>query len=103
LICTVAMARNTDAPATRTRITDDNSKLTIEINRSNGGQPVHYQCTFSVVDMNWIEKDLLKLRVFTAQEIAIPFHEIAGLMVLVGGGLILALSLMGVSYKLRTA
>lgn len=96
---TVAMARPANAPTQRTRIADDNTTLTIRIDRENGMQPVHYQHVFNISNMNWIEKDLLKIHVFADQGVAIPFHEIAELVVLVVGILALVTSLLIVNYQ----
>ncbi|MBO0937463.1 hypothetical protein J2I47_12980 [Fibrella sp. HMF5335] len=94
-----AMARPADQPAQRTRIVQNDNTLTIQIDRTNRPQPIHYQQTFNVADMNWIEKDLLKFRVFASQGLVVPFQEVADLVVLLVGILALAGTLLIVSYQ----
>ena len=96
---TVAMARPAELPIERTRIAEDDATLTIQIDRENGYQSIHYQHTFNVADMNWMEKDLLKIRVFASQGVVLPFREIADLLVLIVGILALAGTLLIVNYQ----
>ncbi len=78
-ISTAALAQTSKVGPARTRITDDGKTLTIQIDRPDDTKPVHYQQTFSIDDMNRIQKEWLKYRVFADQGVALPLHEMVGL------------------------
>ena len=98
-IGTAALAHNPETRPTRTRITDDGSTLTIQIDRPHEKKPVHYQQTFDVADMNWVQKGWLKYRVFTDQGVALPLHEMVGLGIVTIGLLALLGAFLIVGYR----
>ncbi|GAB4016371.1 hypothetical protein GCM10028808_44600 [Spirosoma migulaei] len=72
----------------KTRISDDNQTLSIQIDVNKHGQDIHYKQAFDVSGMNGLQIDLLKYRVFASQDITLPFHEMKRLMGAVLGAII---------------
>ena len=99
----IAMARMTDAPTLRTRIADDNTTLTIQIDQYKNDQFLHYQRVFDVKTMNCIQKEWLKYRVFASQGVTLPIHEMTGLVVLAGGLVVLIATLLIIIHQTRDA
>lgn len=76
----------------KTRISDDSQTLSIKIDGTKQGRELHYQQAFDVSGMNGLQIDVLKYRVFAAQGVTVPIHEMKRLMsVVVGGALLIAL------------
>ncbi|QDK78778.1 hypothetical protein EXU85_09230 [Spirosoma sp. KCTC 42546] len=70
------------------RISEDSQTLLIQIDVHKHGQDIHYKQAFDVSDMNGLQIDLLKYRVFASQDITLPFHEMKRLMGAVLGAII---------------
>ena len=78
----------------KTRISDDSQTLSIQIDVNKHGRDVHYKQTFDVSDMNGLQVDLLKYRVFASQDVTLPIHEMKRLIsAALGGVVVIALAI----------
>ncbi|CAN5428084.1 hypothetical protein BH09BAC4_BH09BAC4_10470 [soil metagenome] len=97
----VAMTTNANASSVRTRISDDNQTLSIQIDGVKNGQTIHYNQRFNVAGMNALQKTVLKYRAFNSAGVSIPFHEIAWLIFAALGLIMLILTSLIVQYQVR--
>lgn len=98
-ISTAVLAQNPQTLPTRTSITDDGATLTIQIDRLNNKNPIHYRQTFNVAGMNRVQKEWLKYQIFANKGVALPLHEMAGLGMAIIGLLALFCALLIVGYQ----
>lgn len=92
-LATVVQAQSRYAKV-ETRISDDSQTLSIQIDVNKHGRDVHYKQTFDVSGMNGLQIDLLKYRVFAAQDLTLPIHEMKRLMgAVIGGIIVIALAI----------
>jgi hypothetical protein len=97
----VAMTSNAKASNLRTRISDDNQTLSIQIDGFKNGEKIHYSQRFNVAGMNALQKTVLKYRAFNSAGVSIPFHEIAWLFFAALGVITLIFTTLIVGYQVR--
>ncbi|SFC73596.1 hypothetical protein [Spirosoma endophyticum] len=97
----VAMTTNANASNLKTRISDDNQTLSIQIDGFKNGKEIHYSQHFSVADMSALQKTMLKYRAFNSAGVAIPFHEISWLFFTALVVITLILTGLIVGYQVR--
>ncbi len=96
LLSSMAMAGEPISSRLEKRITDDGKTLSIKIDGFVDGREIRYSGTFDVTEMNDLQKGLLKCRVFYAQGLGVPLHELPGVVLAVpvlaalGAGLLIA-------------
>ncbi len=78
LVSTMAMAGEPVASRREKWIEDDGKTLSIQIEGVVNGREIRYRRTFDVAGMNDLQKDVLKCRVFYAQGLGLPLHEMSG-------------------------
>ena len=98
---TAVLARNPIKTSVTTRIADDGSRLMIQIDRHKNDHNTHYQNSFDVSGMNFVQKDWLKYRVFAEQDVTLPFHEMRGLVFAVVGLIAFLSTLLVFGYRHR--
>lgn len=103
LVCIglAAMPQRSVASTLRTRISDDNQTLSIQLNGNQDGRKIQFSQTFNVAGMNPVQKELLKYRAFKSAGVLVPIHEIPWL---VYGSLCLIVfgsSLLALRYQAR--
>jgi hypothetical protein len=84
-ISTAVLAQKVQPSPTRTSITDDGATLIIQIDRPTDKIPIHYLQRFDIADLNRIQKEWLKYRVFARQGLVLPLDEMTGLGVTIVG------------------
>ncbi len=102
LFCLVLsfMAQAKSAPTSICkRIADDEKTLSIRIDGVQNGHPVHYDRSFDVAGMNRLQKEWLTFRTFQSQGIALSFHDVRWLLLLVLGVTSLLVALVIVIYQ----
>lgn len=97
----VAMASNANASNLRTRISDDNQTLSIQIDGVIHEQKIHYNQRFNVAGMNALQKTVLNYRAFNSVGVSIPFHEIAWLAFAALGLIAVVLTGLIIGYQIR--
>lgn len=97
----VAMTANANASNLRTRISDDNRTLSIQIDGFKNGEMIHYNQRFNVAGMNTLQKTMLKYRAFNSAGVAVPFREISWLFFAAIGFIALVLTGSIVWYQVR--
>jgi hypothetical protein len=80
LASTMAMAGEPASSRLEKRIEDDGKTLSIKIDGFVDGRKIRYNQTFDVAEMNDLQKAVLKCRVFYAQGLGVPLHELPGLV-----------------------
>ncbi|MBD0257294.1 MAG: hypothetical protein ICV83_16370 [Cytophagales bacterium] len=83
LVSTMAMAREPVATRLEKRIEDDGKTLSIHLDGFVDGREIRYRQTFAVADMNDLQKEVLKCRVFYAQGLGLPLDEMPGTLLAV--------------------
>ena len=83
----------------QTRIVDDGNRLLIQLDGHHHGRDIHYKHAFAIAELNGLQVDLLKYRVFASQGIPLPIHEMKSLLAVVGIAFILLVA--GISYAIR--
>jgi len=98
-----AQAQQPTTSVLRTRISDDGNALSIQIDGTRHGQKIHYDQKIDVADMNVLQKEILKYRVFTSVGAPLPIHEMSRLIGLAYGFVTLVITLLIVRFQLRRA
>jgi hypothetical protein len=80
LISTIASAGEPVHSRLEKRIEDDGSTLSIQIDGFANGREIRYKQAFDVAEMNALQKELLKCRVFYSQGVGLPLNEMPGLL-----------------------
>lgn len=82
LVCIglAAMPQCSVASTLRTRISDDNRTLSIQLDGNQDGRKIQFSQTFNVAGMNPVQKELLKYRAFQSAGVPVPIHEIPWLV-----------------------
>ncbi len=80
LLSTTASAGEPAHARLEKRIEDDGTTLSIKIDGFVNGREIRYQQAFDVADMNDLQKELLKCRVYHSQGLGLPLHEMPGLL-----------------------
>ena len=80
LVGTITLAGEPVPSRLEKRIEDDGKTLSIQIEGVVNGREIRYRRTFDVAGMNDLQKDVLKCRVFYAQGLGVPLHELPGLV-----------------------
>lgn len=82
LICIglAIMPQRSTASTLRTRISDDNRTLSIQLDGNQGGRKIQFSQTFDVAGMNPVQKELIKYRAFRSAGVPVPIHEIPWLI-----------------------
>ncbi len=78
LLGTITLAGEPVPSRLEKRIADDGKTLSIQIEGVVNGREIRYRRTFDVAGMNDLQKDVLKCRVFYAQGLGLPLHELSG-------------------------
>ena len=97
----VAMTPNAKASNLRTRISDDNQTLSIQIDGFKNGAKIQYNQHFNVAGMNALQKTVLKYRAFNSAGVTLPFHEIAWLVFAALGIITLVFTGLIAGYQVR--
>ncbi|MVM38005.1 hypothetical protein GO730_11045 [Spirosoma sp. HMF3257] len=79
ILSTIAQAQSHYSKV-KTRISDDNQTLMIQIDVTKHGRDIHFKQAFDVSNLNGLQIDLLKYRVFASQGLIVPIHEMKRLM-----------------------
>lgn len=77
----------------RTRISDDERTLSIQIDGNQNGRRIQFDQTFAVADMNRLRKEVLTYRAFNSVGVLPPLNAIPWL-IFTGLGLLAALAAM---------
>lgn len=80
LIGLAAMPQRSGASTLRTRISDDNRTLSIQLDGNQNGRKIQFSQTFDVAGMNPVQKELLTYRAFKSAGVPVPIHEIPRLV-----------------------
>jgi hypothetical protein len=80
LLSTIASAGEPVQSRLEKHIEDDGTTLSIKIDGFVNGREIRYNHAFNVADMNGLQKEVLKCRVFYAQGLGVPLHEMPGLL-----------------------
>jgi hypothetical protein len=80
LLSTMARAGEPAQSRLEKRIEDDGTTLSIKIDGFVDGREIRYQQVFDVADMNDLQKELLKCRVYHSQGLGLPLDEMPGLL-----------------------
>ncbi|WP_461071775.1 hypothetical protein [Spirosoma horti] len=75
-----AMPHRSVASTLRTRISDDNRTLSIQLDGNQDGRKIHFSQTFDVAGMNPVQKELLTYRAFRSVGVPVPIHEMPWLV-----------------------
>ncbi len=78
LVGTITLAGEPVPSRLEKRIEDDGKTLSIQIDGVVDGRAIRYSQTFDVAGMNDLQKEVLKCRVFYAQGVGLPLHEMPG-------------------------
>ncbi|GAB4029923.1 hypothetical protein [Spirosoma jeollabukense] len=97
----VLMTANAKASNLKTRISDDNRTLSIQIDGYKNGKTIHYNQRFNVAGMNALQKTILKYRAFNSAGVTIPFGEISWLFFVALGLTAVVLTGLIVWYQIR--
>lgn len=83
----------------RTRISDDEQNLSIQIDGIQNGRKIKYGQTVAVAGMSTLRKEVLIYRAFNSVGIVPPLNEIPWLFVTGVGLLVLSIALLRVSFR----
>ena len=101
LLLSLGLTAMAQASNLRTRISDDEKTLSIQVDGNENGRDIHLTKTFDVAHMNSLQKDLLKYQVFKAAGLTAPLHELQWLILVVLGLPVLLVTLLIVRYQSR--
>lgn len=79
----VSLAQQSVPSTVKTRISDDEKTLSIQIEGNKNGHRVHFNQAFDVAGMSTLRKEVLKLQIFTSLGISLPLHEMPWLLCVV--------------------
>ncbi|MFD2933430.1 hypothetical protein [Spirosoma flavum] len=97
----LTIAQKAVASNLRTRISDDEKALSIQVDGNANGHKIHLDKTFDVANMNSLQKDLLKYQVFNDAGLTAPLSEIPWLILVILGLPALIITLLIVRYQTR--
>lgn len=100
-IGTQALAQQATTSRLRTRISDDGTTLTIQMDGTRNGRKIHYDQTFDVANLNGLQKEILKYRVFASVGASLPADEMSRLIGLAFGSLTLIITFLIVRFQMR--
>ncbi|WP_052731215.1 hypothetical protein [Spirosoma radiotolerans] len=100
-ISLAAMPQRSAASNLRTRISDDNRTLSIQLDGNQGGRKIHLSETFDVTGMNPVQKEFLKYRTFRSVGVFMPIREMPWLIFGPLCLIIFSVSLLVVRYQTK--
>ncbi|UFH55931.1 hypothetical protein [Spirosoma sp. KNUC1025] len=98
-ISTFTMAQSSSR--LKTRIVDNSQTLSIQIDGNRNGRSIHYKQTFDVEGMTTLQKDILKYRAFTSQNVMPPLHDMAVSIATILVAISLVVTFLIVGYQSR--
>ncbi len=93
LVSSLSMAQGPTSSTLRTRISDDQQTLSIQIDGNKAGRRIHYDESFAVSGKNELQKEVLKYRAFESQGITVPLSQIPYLL-FSAASLVMAVSIL---------
>lgn len=99
LLSMTAQSQPSTPSSLRTRIADDEKTLSIQIDGFTNSRKVHYDRTFDVAGMNYLQKDLLKYRAFDSVGVTLPMAEMTGLVSTALGAIAIVITLLIVGFQ----
>lgn len=101
IISTLAVAQYSRESRVQTRISEDGSTLSIQIYGTRNGQKIHFDKTLDVANMNRLQIEILKYRVFTSVGAPLPSREMSRLIGLAFGLITLIIALLIVRFPIK--